>query len=98
MQKTQILETDEYQRWFEGLRDLDAQMRIAARLRRAALGNLGDHRSLGQGIHELRVDYGPGYRLYFTRRGRAVIILLAGGDKSSQNRDIERARELARGL
>ncbi len=98
MQKIQILETDEYQRWFEGLRDLGAQMRIAARLRRVTLGNLGDHRSLGQGVYELRIDYGPGYRLYYTRHGGTLMILLAGGDKSSQSRDIERARELARRL
>jgi len=98
MQAIEIFETDEYRRWFEGLRDLRAQMRIGARLRRASLGNLGDFRSVGQGVLELRVDYGPGYRLYFTRRGEAVVILLAGGDKSSQERDIERARRLARRL
>ena len=98
MQKIQIFETSEYQRWFEGLRDLAAQMRIGVRLRRVALGNLGDHRSLGGGIYELRVDHGPGYRVYFAWRQEAAIVLLAAGDKSSQERDIRRARELARGL
>lgn len=91
----EICETDEYRRWFRGLRDLDAQMRIAVRVRRVSLGNFGDAKSVGEGVSELRVPYGPGYRVYFTRRGDAVVILLAGGDKSSQRRDIERARELA---
>lgn len=68
------------------------------RLRRVALGSLGDCRSLGQGIFELRIDCGPGYRVYFTRRGNTVIVLLAGGDKSSQERDIKQARELAQRL
>ena len=94
----EILETDEYQHWFEGLRDLNAQFRIGARLRRVSLGNLGDVRSVGEGVFEFRIEHGPGYRVYFTRRGEAVIILLAGGDKSSQQRDIERAKELARAL
>jgi putative addiction module killer protein len=98
MQTIEIFETDEYRRWFEGLRDLVAQFRIGARLRRLSLGNLGDFRSVGEGICELRIDYGPGYRLYFIWGGETVVILLAGGDKSSQQRDIERAKELARTL
>lgn len=94
----EIRQTDEYQRWFEGLRDLNEQLRIGARIRRVSLGNLGDVKSVGEGVSELRITYGPGYRVYFTRRGDMVIILLAGGDKSTQRRDIERAKELARGL
>jgi putative addiction module killer protein len=98
MQQIEIHETDEYQRWFEGLRDLAGQSRILARLRRLSLGSFGDFKPLGEGVLELRIDQGPGYRVYFTRRGEAVIVLLAGGDKSSQTRDIERAKQLARGL
>ncbi len=77
------------------MRDVKAQVRIVARLRQAELGNLGDVKSLGSGISELRVDTGPGYRLYFTRRREVLIILLAGGDKSTQKTDIKRARKLA---
>jgi putative addiction module killer protein len=73
-------------------------MRIAARIRRVSLGNLGDTKSVGEGVHEFRIACGPGYRVYFVRQGAAVIVLLAGGDKSTQKRDIERAKELARGL
>jgi putative addiction module killer protein len=98
MKTIEILETDEYQRWFEGLRDFAAQFRIGARLRRVSLGNLGDFRPVGEGVLELRIEYGPGYRLYFIRRGETVIVLLAGGDKSSQQRDVERAKGLAQGL
>jgi putative addiction module killer protein len=94
----EIFETDEYQRWFEGLRDLTARSLIAARIRRLSLGNRGDAKSVGAGVMELRVDYGPGYRIYFIRQGEAVIVLLAGGDKSNQSRDIEQARALAEGL
>lgn len=94
----EIRQTDEYQRWFEGLRDLNAQLRIGARIRRVSLGNLGDVKPVGEGVSELRIPYGPGYRVYLTQRGETLIILLAGGDKASQRRDIERAKELARGL
>jgi putative addiction module killer protein len=91
----EIRETDEYIGWFEHLRDLNAQMRIGARIRRVSLGNFGDVKSVGDGVSELRIPYGPGYRVYFVRDGDTVVILLAGGDKSSQKRDIARARELA---
>ena len=84
-----------YARWFDQLRDRQAQYRINQRIRRLLLGNEGDVRPVGRGVSELRVNYGPGYRVYYMRRGRAVIILLAGGDKDSQNRDIPRAIELA---
>ena len=98
MSMYQIRETDTYQKWFESLRDLNAQFRIAARIRRVSLGNLGDVKPVGEGVHELRITYGPGYRVYFIQHGDAVIVLLAGGDKSTQKRDIEHAKELARGL
>lgn len=94
----EILQTKVYEGWFEGLRDLNAQLRIGARIRRVSLGNFGDVKAVGEGISELRVPYGPGYRVYFVQQGMTVIVLLAGGDKSSQKRDIERAKELARGL
>jgi len=94
----EIRETDEFRQWFETLKDLTAQLRIGARIRRVSLGNLGDVKSVGEGISELRITYGPGYRVYFVRSGNTVIVLLAGGDKSTQRRDIERAKELARGL
>jgi putative addiction module killer protein len=94
----EIRETDAYRKWFESLRDLNAQLRIAARIRRVSLGNLGDTKSVGEGVFELRITYGPGYRIYFVRHGDTVIVLLAGGDKSTQKQDIERAKELARGL
>lgn len=94
----EVRETDEYRHWFEGLRDLAAQMRIGVRIRRVSLGNFGDTKSVGDGVSELRIPYGSGYRVYFIRRGEAVVILLAGGDKSSQRRDVERAKHLARKL
>ncbi|KAB2963978.1 MAG: type II toxin-antitoxin system RelE/ParE family toxin [Thermoanaerobaculia bacterium] len=86
--------TQGFQDWLDALRDRRAQIRIVARLRLAEAGNLGDWKSLGEGISEMRVDYGPGYRLYFTRRGRLLILMLAGGDKSSQARDVRRAKRL----
>ncbi len=94
----QIRETDDYRKWFESLRDINAQFRIAARIRRVSLGNLGDVKVVGEGVRELRVDYGPGYRVYFVKHGDTVIVLLAGGDKSTQKRDIDHAKRLARGL
>ena len=73
-------------------------MRIDIRIRRLSMGNPGDVRPVSEGVSEIRIDYGPGYRLYFAQRGEALVILLAGGDKDSQERDIRRALELARGL
>ena len=94
----EIRQTGVYARWFRRLRDGEARARIDIRIRRLSLGNPGDVRPVGGGVSELRIDCGPGYRVYFSRRGEAVIVLLAGGDKGSQDRDIRRALELARGL
>lgn len=91
----EVIQTETYARWFAGLRDLRARARIDARIRRLSLGNFGDAKALGGGVSELRVDYGPGYRVYFARRGAAVFLLLCGGDKSGQKADIARAREIA---
>ncbi|MGO0630796.1 type II toxin-antitoxin system RelE/ParE family toxin [Pseudomonas sp. SAR267] len=93
-----LLQTDSYRRWFAALRDARAQARINVRLRRVELGVTGDCRPVGEGVSELRIDYGPGYRVYFVQRGYEVIILLAGGDKSTQARDIRSALKLAREL
>ncbi len=92
----EIRQTELFARWLVGLRDRRARLRIAARIRRLSLGNFGDVKPVGGGISEMRVDYGPGYRVYFVQRGETLVILLAGGDKRTQGRDIARARELAR--
>ncbi len=86
--------TQDFQDWLDALKDKSAQVRIAARLRLAEAGNLGDWKSVGGEVSEMRVAVGPGYRLYFTRRGNVLIIMLAGGDKSSQRRDITRAQRI----
>src|SRR5713226_5447235 len=92
-----IRQTEVYVRWFSGLRDRQARARIDVRIRRLSLGNPGDVRPVGEGVSELRIDYGPGYRIYFVQREQALVILLAGGDKSSQEQDIRTALGLARG-
>ena len=92
----QIRETDAYARWFARLKDREARSRILVRIRRLSLGNPGDVKSVGGGVSELRIDYGAGYRVYFVRRGETVIVLLGGGDKSTQVADIRAARSLAR--
>jgi putative addiction module killer protein len=94
----EIRKTDAYARWLDGLRDIHARARILARVERLAAGNPGDVKPVGEGVSELRIDYGPGYRVYFTMRGRTVIILLAGGDKRTQATDIKTALRLARNL
>lgn len=81
-----------FKEWLEALKDVAARAKIRIRLDRTRLGNLGDSRSVGGGVHELKVDYGPGYRLYFAREGQRVILLLMGGDKSSQAKDVARAK------
>ena len=94
----EVRQTEVYAEWFARLRDRQARARIDARIRRLSLGNPGDVKPLGEGISELRIDYGPGYRVYFVQRGKTVVILLAGGDKRTQDRDIKMAIGLARRL
>ena len=89
-----IQETDEFREWLDDLKDQNAQVRIAARLRAVAAGNLGDWAPIDGPVSELRIHYGPGYRLYFARRGNVLIMLLCGGDKRSQKRDIHRASKI----
>jgi putative addiction module killer protein len=89
-----LRQTPEFQDWLDGLKDLRAQIRIVARLRHAEAGNLGDWKPVGGDVSEMRVDVGPGYRLYFTRRDSLLIVMLAGGDKSTQSRDIKRAQRI----
>lgn len=91
----EILKTDTFHDWFEDLRDTRAKARILARIDRLALGNPGDVKPVGEGVSELRIDYGPGYRVYFSQRGRLIAILLCGGDKRTQDADIAEARRLA---
>ena len=90
----EIRETETYRAWFAALRDPTARARIDIRLRRLSLGNFGDVKAVGAGVSELRIDYGPGYRVYLTRRGEALVVLLAGGDKRTQQRDIATAQAL----
>lgn len=92
----EVRQTEHYARWFGGLRDRVARARIDIRIRRLSLGNAGDVRPVGEGVSELRIGYGPGYRVYFIQRGEELILLLAGGDKSTQARDIRKAKDLAR--
>ncbi len=91
----EIRQTEVYARWFASLRDQQAKAHINVRIRRLSLGNLGDMKPVGEGVSELRIDYGPGYRAYFVQRGQTLVVLLAGGDKDTQDRDIRRALELA---
>ena len=90
----EVQRTDVFIEWFDRLRDDTAKARIAARIDRLELGNAGDVKSVGDGVSEMRISHGPGYRLYFTWRGKTLVILLCGGDKSSQRRDIEAAKAL----
>jgi putative addiction module killer protein len=94
----EVRQTETFARWLAALRDDRAQARINTRIRRLSLGNPGDVKSVGEGVLEMRIDYGPGYRVYFAQRGAALVMLLAGGDKRSQDRDIATARDLARAL
>jgi putative addiction module killer protein len=91
----EVRQTDVFTEWFAGLRDREARSRITVRIRRLSLGNPGDVRPVGSGVSEMRIDHGPGYRVYFVGRGDMVVVLLCGGDKRHQNRDIARALELA---
>ena len=94
----EIRKTETYAKWLDGLHDLHARARVQVRVERLAAGNPGDVRPVGEGVSELRIDYGPGYRVYYTKRGRKVLILLAGGDKRTQATDIKTALRLARNL
>jgi putative addiction module killer protein len=94
----EIRQTDAYSRWFNGLRDRQARARINTRIRRLSLGNPGDVRPVGEGVSEMRIDYGPSYRVYFVQSGQTLVVLLAGGDKRTQGGDIENALKLAREL
>lgn len=91
-----IQQTDEFKKWLKGLRDQTAKAKILVRIKRLASGNMGDAKHF-DGISELRIDYGPGYRIYVAKRGSTLYLLLCGGDKSSQQRDIGRARKILAG-
>jgi len=91
----ELRKSNVFDQWFRHLRDRQAKARIAARLDRLAMGNPGDAKPIGDGISELRIDYGPGYRIYYIQRGQMIIVLLCVGDKSSQNKDIALAKTMA---
>jgi putative addiction module killer protein len=91
----EIQQTSVFAAWFAGLRDKTVRGRITARIERLQLGNPGDVKPVGEGLSELRLDFGPGYRIYFTRRGEQIILLLCGGTKSGQSRDIAQAKKIA---
>lgn len=93
-----LLQTQEFQEWLDSLTDRSAQIRIVARLRMAEAGNLGDYKSVGGSVSEMRVNVGPGYRLYFTRKDRVLLIMIGGGNKASQKRDIKRAQRIVEQL
>jgi putative addiction module killer protein len=94
----EVRQTEEFSGWLHRLRDANALARIVGRLRRIEMGNPGDTKSVGHGILEMRIDYGPGYRIYYSYRGPQIVILLCGGDKRTQQRDIKRAQKLAETL
>ncbi len=91
----EILKSSTFDRWLRGLRDRDAKAKVEVRIRRLSLGNPGQFRSLKDGINELKIDYGPGYRVYYTFKGKTLLLLLCGGDKSTQGKDIRLATEIA---
>ena len=94
----EIRKTETFAKWLDGLRDIRARARILVRIERLAAGNPGDVKPVGEGVSELRIDYGPGYRVYYKKQGQKVVILLAGGDKNTQAKDIKTALRLARNL
>lgn len=94
----EVRQSEAFASWLEGLKDERGRAKIAVRIRRLSLGNFGDVKSVGDGVSELRIDFGPGYRLYFARRGAAVVVLLCGGDKGTQANDIKTAKAMAKQL
>jgi len=94
----ELRKTEAFAKWIDEIRDVRARARILVRIERLSAGNPGDVKPVGEGVSELRIDYGPGYRVYYKEQGRKLIILLAGGDKHSQARDIKTALRLARNL
>ncbi len=94
----EVRKTEVYARWLDNLRDPRGRARVLVRVERLAAGNPGDVRPIGEGVSELRIDYGPGYRVYFKKRDRRIVVLLGGGDKRTQSRDIKTALRLARNL
>ncbi len=94
----EIRKTETYVKWLDSLRDIHARARILVRIERLSAGNSGDVKPVGEGVSELRINYGPGYRVYFTKRGQEIVILLAGGDKRTQSKDIKAALRLAQNL
>lgn len=94
----EVRQTALFASWLKALRDTNARARILVRIRRLELGNAGDAKSVGEGVSELRIPYGPGYRVYFIQQGQEIIVLLCGGDKSSQSRDIATAKQMAKEL
>jgi putative addiction module killer protein len=91
----EIRKTETFAKWLDGLQDLRGRARVQARIERLALGLVGDVKPIGEGVAEMRIDHGPGYRVYFLKRGKLLIVLLAGGSKRNQKRDIEKALKLA---
>ena len=94
----EVRQTEELSSWLRRLRDANAVARIVGRIRRMEMGNPGDFKSVGGGILEMRIDYGPGYRIYYAHRGKQIVLLLCGGDKRTQQRDVKRAQKLAEAL
>ncbi|MBK9163462.1 MAG: type II toxin-antitoxin system RelE/ParE family toxin [Acidobacteria bacterium] len=92
----EIRQTEHYAKWFKALKDHKARARIDIRIRRLSLGNPGDVKPVGEGVSEMRIDYGPGYRVYFLTKGGELILLLIGGDKSTQEKDIAKAKQIAK--
>jgi putative addiction module killer protein len=92
----EVVRSSEFDEWIRALRDQRARAKVQARILRLALGNPGDVRPVGEGISEMRIDYGPGYRLYFVAIGKKLVVLLCGGDKTSQQRDIDSAKAIAK--
>jgi putative addiction module killer protein len=94
----EIRETDTYKKWFDSLNDKMAKVRIDIRIKRVSLGNFGDVEPVGKGVSELKIDYGAGYRVYFVKQENIIVILLCGGDKSTQKKDIQKAHKLSQEL